>query len=65
MLQQLKDKVDQVPDIVKVRYLYKQYEITTCNNPEEANDMDDGDRTIPKHGHNNPEEAAQFMEDVT
>ena len=27
--------------------------------------MDDGDRTIPKHGHNNPDEAAQFMEDVT
>ena len=23
--------------------------------------MDDSDRTIPKHGHNNPDEAAQFM----
>ena len=27
--------------------------------------MDDGDRTIPKHGHNNLDEAAQFMEVVT
>ena len=27
--------------------------------------MDDGYRTIPKHGHNNPDKAAQFMEDVT
>ena len=27
--------------------------------------MDDSDKTIPKHGHNNPDKAAQFMEDVT
>ena len=27
--------------------------------------MNDSDRTIPEHGHNNPDEAAHFMEDVT
>ena len=66
--------------MVKVRCLYKQYERTMCDdttyaytaalqefqdNPEETNDMDDGDRTIPKHGHNNPDKAAQFMEYMT
>ena len=35
------------------------------DNPEETSDMDDGDRAIPKHGHNNPDEAAQFMKDMT
>ena len=80
MLLQLKDKIDREPDMVKVRCLYKQYKITTCDdttytytvalqefqdNPEETSDMDDGDKTIPKYGHNNPDEAAQFMEDVT
>ena len=27
--------------------------------------MDDSDRTIPKHGHNSPDKAAQLIEDVT
>ena len=80
MLQQLKDKINREPDVVKARHLYKQYKITTCDdttyaytvalqkfqdNPEETSDMDDANRTIPNHGHNNPDKAAQFMEDVT
>ena len=80
MLQQLKDKIDREPDMVKVKHLYKQYEITMCDdttytytaalqefqdNPEKTSNVDDSDRTIPKHGHNNPDQAAQFMEDVT
>ena len=34
------------------------------NSSEKTVDMDD-DMTIPKHGHNNPKEAAKFMEDAT
>ena len=32
---------------------------------DDSDDDMDEDTTIPKHGHNNPVEAAQFMEKVT